>query len=78
MGTSQWRKHAVENIPVPDFSVVSKPLLNKLVGLVDKRLTLEISNDKTEAHDLDRQIDKVVYEIYFLSPEDIELIESEQ
>lgn len=78
MGTSQWRKHAVENIPVPDFSVVSKPLLNKLVGLVDKRLTLKISNDKTEAHDLDRQIDKVVYEIYFLSPEDIELIESEQ
>lgn len=78
MGTSQWRKHAVENIPVPDFSVVSKPLLNKLVGLVDKRLTLEISNDKTEAHDLERQIDKVVYEIYSLSPEDIELIESEQ
>lgn len=78
MGTSQWRKHAVENIPVPDFSDVSKSLLNKLVGLVDKRLTLEISNDKTEAHDLDRQIDKVVYEIYSLSPEDIELIESEQ
>jgi hypothetical protein len=48
------------------------------VGLVDKRLTLKINEHKAEALDLEKEIDKVVYEIYSLSPEDIELIESEQ
>ena len=78
MGTTQWRKYAVENIPVPDFAKVSKPVRNKLVDLVEKRLTLKITEHKAEALDLEKEIDKVVYEIYSLSPEDIELIESEQ
>ena len=78
MGTTQWKKFAVENIPIPDFTKVSKPLRNKLIDLVEKRLTLKITDHKTEALDLEKEIDKVVYAIYALSPEDIELIESEK
>jgi type I restriction-modification system DNA methylase subunit len=78
MGTMQWRKHAVENIPVPDFVQVSNTVRNKLTDLVEKRLTLKITENKAKALDLEKEIDKVVYEIYSLSPEDIELIESEQ
>jgi type I restriction-modification system DNA methylase subunit len=77
MGTSQWRKHAVENIPVPDFTVISKPLLKKLTDLVESRLALKFVDDKVAALEFQKRIDKVVYEIYGLSQEDIELIESE-
>ena len=76
MGTSQWRKHAVENIPVPDLTKISKALLNKLIDLVEMRLTLKIVDHKTEALELEKEIDKVVYAIYALSPQDIALIES--
>ena len=78
MGTSQWRKHAVENIPIPDFAKVPRNVLNKLVDLVEKRLALKIADQKTEALDTESQIDKVVYEIYSLSPEEIALIESRE
>ena len=78
MGTTQWRKYAVENIPVPDFAKVSKVLLSKLVDLVEKRLVLKMADHKAEALDLEKEIDRVVYAIYGLSPEDIELIESKQ
>ena len=76
MGTTQWRKYAVENIPVPDFGKVSKSILEKLVFLVDKRLSLKIADHASDCLELERQIDQVVYEIYSLSPEDISLIES--
>ena len=78
MGTTQWRKYAVENIPVPDFTKVPKFVCNKLVDLVEKRLTLQIADHKAEAINLENEINRVVYEIYSLSPEDIELIESQQ
>jgi type I restriction-modification system DNA methylase subunit len=78
MGTTQWKKFAVENIPIPDFAQVSKPLLNKLIELVEKRLTLKIVDQKAEALDLEKEIDKVVYTIYSLDADDIELIEREQ
>jgi type I restriction-modification system DNA methylase subunit len=76
MGTTQWRKYAVENIPLPDFSKVSNELKDKLVQLVDKRLELKIIEHKTESLELEKEIDKVVYEIYSLGFEDIYLIES--
>jgi len=76
MGTTQWRKYAVENIPVPDFTKVSKELKNKLVQLVDKRLEMKITERKSESLELEKEIDKVVYEIYSLNTEDISLIEA--
>jgi hypothetical protein len=78
MGTMQWRKHAVENIPIPDFAQVLSPVRNKLIKLVEKRLKLNITEHMAEALNLEKEIDRVVYAIYSLGPEDIELIESEQ
>ena len=76
MGTTQWRKYAVENIPVPDFTKVTTELKDKLVQLVDKRLELKITEHKSEALELEKEIDRVVYELYSLSMDDIALIES--
>jgi type I restriction-modification system DNA methylase subunit len=75
MGTMQWRKHAVENIPVPDFAQVPMPLLKKLIVLVEERLSLTFDGHEVRAVDLEKKIDEIVYQIYSLSGEDIELIE---
>jgi type I restriction-modification system DNA methylase subunit len=76
MGTTQWRKHAVENIPVPDLTRIAKSDLKKLTDLVDKRLSLLIAEDKPEAIAIEKEIDKIVYQIYSLNPEDISIIET--
>lgn len=76
MGTTQWKKFAVESIPVPDFAKVSKELKKKLVKLVDERLKMRMTQHHAECLELEKEIDKIVYEIYFLSSGEISLIES--
>jgi hypothetical protein len=46
MGTTQWKKFAVENIPVPAFSTVPKTILQTLAALVDDRLLLKNMENK--------------------------------
>jgi type I restriction-modification system DNA methylase subunit len=75
MGTTQWKKFAVESIPVPDFTKLSKSLRNRLVQLVDKRLEMKTNENKSESLELEKEIDRVVYEIYSLSPQEISSIE---
>ena len=77
MGTTQWKKFAVENIPIPDFSRTPKALVSKLVTLVDKRLKMSIAEHQSESVELESEIDKVVYQIYSLNSEDIALIETD-
>jgi type I restriction-modification system DNA methylase subunit len=76
MGTNQWRKYAVENIPLPNFDSVPSSTSRELMSLVKKRLELSIASHPSECQLLEEEIDKVVYEIYSLTPKDIELIES--
>lgn len=76
MGTTQWRKYAVENIPIPDFEKAPKALLESLVFLVDKRLSLKMVESQNECFEIEKQIDKVVYELYSLGPEEVALIKS--
>lgn len=76
MGTTQWRKYAVETIPLPDFKKASKAAIDELITLVDKRLTLKMSVSQKESLELEKKIDKIVYELYSLNTDDIALIEN--
>ncbi|QLL24212.1 hypothetical protein DLE04_00370 [Actinobacteria bacterium IMCC26103] len=76
MGTTQWRKYAVETIPIPDFKKAPKVVVNRLIALVDTRLSMKIGDNKKECLELEKEIDRVVYELYKLDAEDIALIES--
>lgn len=77
MSTTQWKKFAVENIPIPDFDLVSKPVLDELVNLVEKRLKIQLRVQEDEALALEKDIDAIVYSMYSLEIEDIALIELE-
>jgi adenine-specific DNA-methyltransferase len=75
MSTTQWKKFAVENIPIPDFERVPIPLMQQLNLLVDKRLDIKLADNESEALELEREIDKIVYKLYALDGDDIALIE---
>jgi type I restriction-modification system DNA methylase subunit len=77
MGTTQWRKYAVENIPIPDFEKAPKAVLESLISLVDKRLLMKLADRQKECLELEQEIDRVVYKLYSLDPADIALIETE-
>ncbi len=76
MGTTQWRKYAVEDLPLPDFSKVEPKLLSMLEILVDKRNALDNSNEHVEGQELEGRINQIVYSLYGLSAEEIEIVEA--
>jgi type I restriction-modification system DNA methylase subunit len=77
MGTTQWKKFAVENIPIPDFSRTPKVLISKLTALVEKRLNINKAEHASVSVELENEIDMVVYQMYSLSAEDIALIDAD-
>jgi type I restriction-modification system DNA methylase subunit len=76
MGTTQWRKYAVEELPIPDFDLVDQKDLQKLESLVDQRNKLTQLNSKVETQSLENEIDQIVYSIYGLSETDVEHIKA--
>ena len=56
----------LKKTPVPDPTKISKTELRKLLRLVDKRM--EVSG--SEALDIERQIDKLVTDLYQLSSQE--------
>jgi hypothetical protein len=76
MGTTQWRKYAVEELPIPNFDLVEQEDLRKLESLVDQRNQLTQLHSKVETQSLENEIDQIVYRIYGLSEADVELIKA--
>ncbi len=72
MDTTQWKKFALEKIPVPKLSTdEQKPF----VELVNKIISAKSADPKANTTSLETQIDDLFYELYVLVPEEISLIE---
>ncbi len=74
----EWKKQYVEKIHIPQISPeAQKPFIN----LVDKILEItsvedcDHKNPPAEQKELEKQIDKMVYELYGLTDEEIKIIE---
>jgi hypothetical protein len=76
MGTTQWRKYAVEELPLPDFSNLKPDILSNLERLVDERSDLDLSTSPREVKAIESEIDQIVYSLYGLSAEEVELVEA--
>jgi len=73
----------VERIPIPPITPQTQPLADQIVQKVQEILTLtqspdfETSQEKQQkVKDLEREIDQLVYKLYGLTEEEIEIIES--
>jgi hypothetical protein len=67
------QKNQLDSIPIPAVSLSQQ---QPLISLVNEILTLKKTNQPAEA--LEKEIDRLVYELYGLSEEEIEIIEGKR
>ena len=64
MGVTQWKKFVVERIPVPKLTAAKQ---RPFVRLVDRILEAKTADPGADTSELEREIDRLVYELYGLT-----------
>ncbi len=72
----QYNKHALHEFVIPLITVKNDPIVKKIENLVDQILTLKKQNKDADTKNLEAQIDQLVYKLYDLTPEEIEIVEN--
>ena len=72
MGTNRWKKYKLEQLPV---SRPTKEQEQQIVIIVDQILQKKEVNVNADTSALEHEIDKLVYQLYNLTPEEIAIIE---
>jgi len=73
MGATMWQKAKLELLPIP-ICENEQPFIT----LVDKILEAKKENPQADTKELESEIDKMVYELYGLSEEEIRIIEGKE
>lgn len=79
MDTTQWKKFVLERMPVKKISANEEKIF---IQLVDQILSLTKSKDylkdiykQTKVNKFEKEIDKLFYKLYELTPEEIKIVE---
>ena len=72
MGLTQWEKFAVERIPVAKLSTAKQ---RPFVRLVDRILEAKAADPHADTSELEREIDRLVYDLYGLTEEEDTAVE---
>ena len=72
MGTLRWKKVYVEDIPIPKLTAAEQ---EPFVKLVDEILEAKSAAPDADTRHLEREIDRLVYELYGLTEEENTAIE---
>lgn len=73
MGTTRWINAYVKQFPIPDATPSQQAKINSFVDRILEAKKADTSADTTA---LEAEIDQLVYKLYGLTPEEIEIIES--
>jgi hypothetical protein len=71
---SEIQTRSISQLPIPK---ISQEQQQPIIVLVDQILTAKKSSPKADTSELEKEIDKIVYELYGLSEEEIRIIEGE-
>ena len=71
-GAFRWFKQYVERLPVPMISAEEQ---ESYIALVDKILAAKEKDSSADISQWQREIDNLVYELYGLTKEEIEMVE---
>jgi len=71
----QIDKEPLMSIPIPPITSKNKTIAKKIESLVDEILQSKIHSPDTDTSELEREIDRLVCELYKLTPEEIEIVE---
>ena len=72
-GTFRWKKVYVETIPIPEISTLSQ---RPFVELVDSILAAKKSDEATDTRTQEAEIDRMVYDLYGLTSEEIQAVDA--
>ena len=75
MGVTRWIPATVERIPIPKLSGVKQI---PFVRLVDHILEAKSADPNADTEQLEREIDRLVYDLYGLTPAEVVAVEREQ
>ena len=66
----------IEKLPIPQITESHKDIADEIIALVDKILESKAKDSNTNTSELESKIDSLVYKLYGLSDDEINLIES--
>ena len=72
VGTTQWKKFTIEQLPIPKFSPEQQ---SKYEKLVEKIFCLQ--NQNTSINSMIEELDRMLYDDFEFLPEEIEVIENQ-
>ena len=72
MGLIQWKKFVVERLPIPKVTAAKQ---RPFVELVDRILKAKDTSPAADTTELEEQIDRLVYDLYGLTEEEITAVE---
>ena len=72
LGLTQWKKFAVERLPIPKINTVDQQIF---ICLVDKIIKAKTSNLTVDTSEQDFKINRLVYGLYSLDEREIAVIE---
>ena len=71
MGLMQWKKFAVERLPIPKISAVEQC---PFICLVDRILTAKAADPAANTRDYEAEIDRLLYTLYGLTVEEVKTV----
>jgi adenine-specific DNA-methyltransferase len=74
MGTNRWLKYKIELLPIVQPSFEQMEVID---NIANKIISLKKQNSSADTSDLENQIDQLVYQLYGLTEEEINIIEGE-
>ena len=72
MGLIQWKKFAVERIPVPKITAAQQ---RPFIRLVDRILHAKTADPTADTQPEEAEIDQLVYALYGLTPAEVAAVE---
>ena len=75
VGLTQWKKFAVERLPIPNIPAAKQ---HPFIRLVDSILKAKAANPSADTSEQEAEIDRLVYALYNLTEEEIKAVESKQ
>ena len=74
----EWKKQYVELIHVPPITNANQHIAIQIEEIVDQILDAKQTNSDTDTSSLENEIDRLVYELYDLTPKEIAIVEKKE
>ena len=75
MGTSRWINNYVKEFPIP---IVSHEQQTEIIEIVNQILNAKRTDPDSDVSNLENEIDKLVYALYDLTPDEIAIVEARE